>query len=112
MAGSDVLRFGVLGRLAVAQGGRDVVLSGGRRRALLARLIIDAGRPVSVERLAEDLWADDSTKASVPTLRTYVTKLRSVLGPGEVLVSRPGAYELAVDPATIDAVAFERDVAQ
>jgi len=48
-----VLGVGVLGLLEVTVDGRPVELTAGRLRALLAVLALSAGRPVSVDRIAE-----------------------------------------------------------
>lgn len=103
--GADI---SVLGSLAVAVGGRQVVVAGRRRRALIARLALEPGQPVPPERLADDLWEDDWQHHSPATLRTYVAKLRQLLpgGPG-LLVSEPGGYALAVDATAVDAYRFE-----
>ncbi|MGK5556097.1 AfsR/SARP family transcriptional regulator, partial [Actinomadura kijaniata] len=53
------MRFGVLGPLAVwTAGGSPVAVREAKVRALLADLLITPGRPVSVDRLVEDLWGD------------------------------------------------------
>jgi hypothetical protein len=51
------MRFGVLGPLAVwTDDGRPVRVPGLKVRALLADLLVHGGRPVSVDRLVDDLW--------------------------------------------------------
>jgi DNA-binding SARP family transcriptional activator len=99
----------VLGPLAVVIDGQDIVLAGFRRRALLARLALGGGCVVAADRLAEDLWEDEPDRRSVPTLRTYVAKLRHLLPAGAAVVaSRPGGYRLAIGADTLDAARFER----
>jgi DNA-binding SARP family transcriptional activator len=64
---------------------------------------------VAADRLAEDLWEDEPDRRSVPTLRTYVAKLRHLLPAGAAVVaSRPGGYRLAIGADTLDAARFER----
>jgi DNA-binding SARP family transcriptional activator len=101
----------VLGPLALAVDGRDVEVAGFRRRALLARLAVGGGSVVPADRLADDLWEDDPDRRSVPTLRTYVAKLRQLLPAGEAIVaSRPGGYRLALGEDTLDAARFQRSL--
>ncbi len=54
------MRFGVLGPLAVwTDAGEPVTIPGAKVRALLADLLVHEGRPVSADRLIDDLWGDD-----------------------------------------------------
>lgn len=53
------MRFGVLGPTrAWRADGREVVIGGPRLRALLARLLVDAGQLVATDRLVDDLYGD------------------------------------------------------
>jgi DNA-binding SARP family transcriptional activator/tetratricopeptide (TPR) repeat protein len=102
----------VLGPLAIGVDGREVVVAGFRRRALLARLALSGGEPVPADRLAGDLWEDEPARLSLPTLRTYVAKLRHLLpGGAATLGSAPGGYVLALAPDALDVARFERAVA-
>ncbi|WP_327588642.1 winged helix-turn-helix domain-containing protein [Nonomuraea sp. NBC_00507] len=58
-------------------------------RALLADLLAHEGRPVSADRLAEDLWGDNPPGNPVNTLQTKVSQLRRALEQAE-----PGGREL------------------
>lgn len=58
-------------------------------RALLADLLAHEGRPVSPDRLAQDLWGDDPPGNPVNTLQTKVSQLRRSLEQAE-----PGGREL------------------
>src|SRR5262250_4005486 len=87
--------FGILGPLEVRRSGRAVPLGGPRQRAVLALLLLEANRVVSMDRLAEDVWAGHPPDGWVTTLQTYVSHLRQALEPGrargaagEVLVTR------------------------
>ncbi len=50
------MRIAILGSLEVDSGGRRVQLSGARLQSLLARLAVDAGRPVTAISLADAIW--------------------------------------------------------
>src|SRR5215467_15781128 len=52
------LAFHVLGPLQVTRAGAPVTLGGPRERVLLAALLAEHGRVVSVERLAQALWGE------------------------------------------------------
>src|SRR5499427_5496045 len=106
--------FGVLGPLQVLRAGRAVPLGGPRQRAVLALLLLEANRVVSMDRLAEDVWAGHPPGGWVTTVQTYVSHLRQALEPdrargaaAEVLVTRDRGYLLRVDREHLDAALFE-----
>lgn len=104
-----MLTFGVLGPLRVRSGERDVVIGSRTQRLLLTALIAQAGSVVSGDRLIEILWGDDAPATAVPSLHTYVSRLRALLhADGEAALStRPPGYLLRVTPAQTDAGRFE-----
>jgi DNA-binding SARP family transcriptional activator len=51
-----VLELRLLGPVQAVRTGRDVALGGPRQRAVLALLVLDAGRVVPADRLVEDIW--------------------------------------------------------
>jgi DNA-binding response OmpR family regulator len=55
---NNPIEFHVLGPTEARQGGRAIPLSGARRRALVTRLLLDAGRAVSADTLLEDVWGE------------------------------------------------------
>ena len=108
--GSDVL-FRVLGPVEVSSSGQILPLGGPKQRALLADLILNAGRVISTTRLIDDLWGTDSPPTASHTVETYIARLRRVLRDGSVaavLLTRPPGYVLDVEPGQVDAVRFER----
>src|SRR6516162_4663460 len=107
-------QFGILGPLEVSRAGCAVPLGGPRQRAVLALLLLEANRVVSMDRLAEGVWAGNPPEGWVTTLQTYVSHLRQALEPGrargaagEVLVTRDRGYLLRVDRKHLDAAVFE-----
>ena len=113
-AETDSHEFRVLGPLEVSRAGRFLALGGPRQRAVLALLLLEANRVVSMDRLAEDLWAGHPPEGWATTLQTYVFHLRRALEPdrprgaaGSVLVTRDRGYLLRVDRAHVDSAVFE-----
>ncbi|MFZ0666536.1 MAG: BTAD domain-containing putative transcriptional regulator [Acidimicrobiales bacterium] len=102
---SKPIEFRVLGPTEARQGATPIGLSGARRRALVTRLILDAGRTVSAETLLEDVWGDEAPPAALATLQSHVSQLRKVLG--DRLQRSTGGYTLRLDAATVDAAEFE-----
>jgi predicted ATPase/DNA-binding SARP family transcriptional activator len=102
------VRVGVLGPLEVRDEAGDLVPVGGARlRSLLIRLAVGDGRPVSVERLAADLWEDGGPADAANAIQALVSRLRGAAG-RDVVEHGPGGYRLAVPPGQVDARAFEQ----
>jgi DNA-binding winged helix-turn-helix (wHTH) protein len=106
------VRIGLLGTLAVQDGGgRPVRIGGHRVRLLLIMLALDAGKVVPAYSLIERLWEEEPPANSGNALQSLVSRLRTVLrqaGLGDQVVeSHPAGYRLAVAPDQVDAVAFE-----
>ncbi|GGM55365.1 BTAD domain-containing putative transcriptional regulator [Dactylosporangium sucinum] len=81
-------------------------------RPLLARLVLAAGRVVSVDTLTDALWGEDLPADAANALQIRVSKLRRALGPaGDLLVTRAPGYRLAVPPEAVDVHRFEAAVA-
>ncbi len=88
----------VLGPVELRDNGVAVPLGGPRQRRLLAALVINAGKVVSVERLIDAVWAgEEPPERAAKTLQTYLSRLRGALGDGPVQKRDPG-YSLVVDP--------------
>lgn len=106
-------RFQVLGPVAATDAtGRSLALGPPRSRALLAALIVHAGRVLTVDQLTDLLW-DGSPPATAPTMvHGAVAALRAVVEPRHgaeppgLLVTRDGGYELAVRPEQTDVGRF------
>ena len=52
-----------------------------QQRLLLSILIVEAGRTVSADRLAEAIWGDDVPSDMAAAVRTQVSRLRRALRP-------------------------------
>jgi predicted ATPase/DNA-binding SARP family transcriptional activator len=111
--GKAEMQFGILGPLEVRDGSGPVRVPGAKERALLADLVVNAGRVVPADRLVEDLWGEQPPGNPANTLQGRVSALRRALGPGGGgLVTRPPGYLLEAGPEQVDAGRFERLVAE
>jgi predicted ATPase/DNA-binding SARP family transcriptional activator len=108
------MEFGILGPLEVRDGSGVVRVPGVKERALLADLLVNAGRVVSVDRLVEDLWGEAPPGNPANTLQGRVSALRRALGPAgaRLVVTRRPGYLLEVGHEQVDAARFERLVSE
>ena len=97
----DGLEFGILGPLEARRHGEPLPLGRGKQRALLARLLLERGRPVSAARLVEDLWGAEAPETAAKMVQVYVSQLRKVL-PAGVLETRPPGYLVDLKEASLD----------
>ncbi|WBC14925.1 BTAD domain-containing putative transcriptional regulator [Micromonospora sp. WMMA1998] len=110
--------FRLLGPSGLHLADAAVDLGSTKQRLVLAVLLADAGRTVTVANLTERVWADGALLDARNAVYTYVSRLRRVLervavaGAGSALVvRRPGGYALEVDPDLVDVHRFRRLVA-
>jgi predicted ATPase/DNA-binding SARP family transcriptional activator len=101
------MEFRLLGPLEVSSDGGLLDLGGGKQRALLAMLLLDANSVVSTDRLTDGLWEDDPPETAQKALQVHVSGLRKVLGKERVVTREPG-YLLRVEPDEFDLARFER----
>ncbi|HEX8208396.1 MAG TPA: AfsR/SARP family transcriptional regulator [Solirubrobacteraceae bacterium] len=99
------LEFALLGPLEVRLDGEPVAIGGLRRRSVLAMLVLDAGKVVSIPRLIGGVWGEEPPETAATALHGHVSHLRRLLG--DVIETRAPGYVLAVDPETVDANRFE-----
>lgn len=103
------MRFGVLGPVeARLPDGGPVAVGGPQVRSLLAMLLLEAGRPVSVGRLAAGLYGEDAPADVAHALQSQVSRLRRGLRDGAAVEFGPAGYRLAVDLDAVDAHRFAR----
>ncbi len=108
------MEFRLLGPLEVADAGRSVAVGGGKRRSLLAVLLIHPNQVVSAERLIDELWGERPPATAAKSVHVYVSQLRKELGPaagtrngGDVLLTRGNGYVARVGPRDLDTLRFE-----
>jgi hypothetical protein len=80
--GKAGMELGILGPLEVRDGAALVRVAGVKERALLAELVVHAGRVVSADRLIEDLWGEDPPGNPANTRRVGCRRCGGRWGPG------------------------------
>lgn len=111
-------RFEVLGPLRVWRGEDELDLGFPQQRALLALLLVQAGRPVPTSEIVETLWAGRPPASAVNVVRRYAGTLRRLFEPGlppratgRWLLRRAGGYVLEAATDDIDLLRF-RDLTE
>ncbi|WP_068182446.1 BTAD domain-containing putative transcriptional regulator [Mycobacterium sp. UM_CSW] len=101
------LGFGVLGPLLMTSHGVRVPVGAPKQRAVLAMLLINRNRPVSVDSLINAVWDEDPVPAARTSIQAHISNLRRLLrdagaDPYQVLASAPPGYQLSVADADCD----------
>ena len=106
-SGGPVIR--VFGGAGLEIDGKEVGIGGPRQRRLLALLTARAGEVVDNDWLSEYVWNDrDRPDATVPALRTYVSRLRSSF-PESIrswVVTEQAGYRLTAPDEALEHRAF------
>jgi DNA-binding SARP family transcriptional activator len=102
-----VLDFRILGPVEAWDDDAQLQLGGPKQRAVLALLLLDAGRVVSTDRLIDALWGEQPPATAATSLQNFISQLRKVVG-ADVLVTKPPGYRLQVEPEQLDLERFRR----
>ncbi len=94
----------------VADNGAAVPLGGPKPRAVLAALLVEANRTVSVDRLIDAVWGESPPASAQNALQVHIHALRNALGTDRI-VTRPPGYLLRVDRGELDIEQFDSLVA-
>ena len=94
------------GPLEAEDGGTRVDLGGGKQKALLGLLLLQAGRVVPMDRLIDGLWGEEVPESAPKMVQIFVSQLRKQL-PRELIRTRSPGYLLDLDGHTLDLHAFE-----
>ena len=105
-----VLDFRILGPLEVVGEEGPIRLGGPKQRAALAILLLNANRVVSVERLADELYAGRPPATAVTQVQRQISELRTVLGSSSRIDTRAPGYVIHVSPDQLDLTRFEQRV--
>ncbi|MEV4217369.1 BTAD domain-containing putative transcriptional regulator [Nonomuraea sp. NPDC049725] len=122
MAGQDIeggLRFAVLGPVRAWRDGQELDLGTPLQRSILGMLLLREGRAVTPAEMIDAVWGEDAPPRALGALRTYVSRLRTVLEPDRPARSRPElltsvgrGYALRLPGDALDLTRFERGMAE
>ena len=103
-----MLEFRILGPLEVVGPDGPVQLGGPKQRATLAILLLNANRVVSIDRLADELYAGRAPVTAATQVHRQISELRKALGGDARLETRSPGYVIHVAAEQLDLKRFER----
>ncbi|WP_327007989.1 NB-ARC domain-containing protein [Dactylosporangium sp. NBC_01737] len=109
-----MLQANLLGPVEIFVAGRQLDLGPAKQRAVLAALLVDAGRPTDVSMIVDRVWGADAPAAVGSSVRSYVARLRRALteagtGAGLLMpVRRPAGYVAQLPTDQVDLHRFRR----
>jgi hypothetical protein len=105
------LRFGLLGPVRAFRGAEAVDLGPVRQQAVLAVLLLNAGKPVRIQQIVDALWNGDPPENGIDVVQRCIGGLRRALEPS-LLAFTEGGYVLRVDENSVDTGMFRAALAQ
>jgi DNA-binding SARP family transcriptional activator len=114
------MEFRLFGEVEVLAAGQLLDVGTPRQQAVLAALIVDAGRPVGIETLIDRVWDEAPPVEARNVLYSHLSRVRHLLrraaamtGGTTVRIERRHAgYVLDVDPDLVDLHRFQRLIDQ
>ncbi|PZG21782.1 AfsR/SARP family transcriptional regulator [Nonomuraea aridisoli] len=118
-SGEGGLRFAVLGPVRAWRDGGELDLGTPLQRSILGMLLLREGHAVTPNEMIDAVWGEEAPPRALGALRTYVSRLRTVLEPDRPARSRPElltsigrGYALRLPADALDLTRFERSVAE
>jgi DNA-binding SARP family transcriptional activator/tetratricopeptide (TPR) repeat protein len=119
MTMSGSVEFRLLGEMELWAAGQLLEVGAPRLQAVLAALVVDAGRPVAIETLIDRVWGETPPVEVRNALYSHLSRIRRLLrhatlaGGAAVRIERRHAgYVLDIEPARVDLHRFRRLVGQ
>ena len=103
-----MLEFRILGPLEVVGSAGPVQLGGPKQRATLAILLLNASRVVSIDALADQLYAGRPPVTAATQVHRQISELRKILGEEARIETRSPGYLIHVASEQLDLKRFER----
>jgi DNA-binding SARP family transcriptional activator len=105
--------FRVLGPVEIWEQNRRHSAGARKEQLILSILLMEAGRVVSLQDLAERVWDDEPPDRAKEIIQVYISRLRKNLRAagdriGLIRSSPAGGYRLDVPPDDVDVRRFER----
>ncbi|MFJ6392443.1 BTAD domain-containing putative transcriptional regulator [Streptomyces sp. NPDC091972] len=106
------MRLAILGPVRAWRRDEEIDLGSPQQRGLLALLLLREGRSVETEAILDALWGEEGPRGARGTIRTYVYRLRPILGDVATIESTGSGYRLTVRDGQVDLSRFRELIAQ
>ena|SRR5580658_4566984 len=103
------MEFGLLGPLIVRRDGIEIPVQRGKQRQLLAALLLNEGRLLSLDDLIAALWSAAPPSSARQSVQNCVMRLRHALGDAgrTRIITQPYGYSLCLNAGELDLSRFE-----
>lgn len=108
------LDFRLLGPLEVFADDK-VDIEGRRQQVVLAMLLLDPGRVITVARLVDAVYGDEPPRTAETQIHICVSQLRRRFGPHtdrDLIITHSAGYLIQLDESELDVAQFRRHVAK
>jgi DNA-binding SARP family transcriptional activator len=106
------MEFRILGPLEVVHDGKLLALRGAKQRAIVGLLALNSPRPLSPDRIVDELWGAHPPQSALHAIQVYISEIRMALragtGSDAAVRTSSSGYALDVADENIDARCFER----
>jgi DNA-binding SARP family transcriptional activator len=103
------LSFQVLGSFQALRNHERIELGPLRQQAVLLPLVLRPGQAVTAREILNGVWAHVVPASGIALVRTYISRLRLILG-SDMIVRCPAGYYLRLDPDQVDLNVFDQHV--
>ncbi|WP_326557027.1 AfsR/SARP family transcriptional regulator [Micromonospora sp. NBC_01796] len=104
------MKFQILGSVEAWAGRKQINLGSRKQRLVLAVLLLEANRLVSMDRLVDLVWEHNVPASARASIQTLVSRLRAAFrqagAAGPEIVNQGAGYVAHIDPLAIDAHRF------
>lgn len=107
------LEFRLLGPFEVRAGDRLLEVRAAKHRILLGAMLLQLGRPLSVEDLADAIWGKSQPDYPRKAVQLYITRLRQLFDDpheGGVICTSASGYQIGVHPGQVDVWQFREQL--
>ena len=101
-----MINFRILGPFTVLRDETPLPIQGGKERAALAILLLNAGQVVSADHMIDALWESEAPATARNSLHVRIAALRKALGSDRIETRAPG-YVVHVEAGELDLERFE-----